>query len=310
MVRTAMKPPESVSNLKIRDAIVFKDNNVRRMALLFLLGLFCLPVLSRSIKFIPVGYVAILEGGGLRTPQILKPGLKLINPLSEVSLISTRLRDIKEKIETTSSEAVKYDVEVSLQYRLTPEKILQVYETLGENSDEIVISRFRSLVREVTATYPLEDAISTKRREVATRLKERLQESLLPLGFMVDAVLLREVILPENLQQAIDSKIKIQQENEQISRQVEKAQMEGKIKRIQAQSDAQARVIEAKATRETQQLLSSTLTPSLLKLKSIEAAEKIGTSSNARVYVGLGSSKSGELAPLIDQLVEPRQESK
>jgi regulator of protease activity HflC (stomatin/prohibitin superfamily) len=261
-------------------------------------------------KFIPVGYVAILEGGGLRTPQILKPGLKLINPLSEVSLISTRLRDIKEKIETTSSEAVKYDVEVSLQYRLTPEKILQVYETLGENSDEIVISRFRSLVREVTATYPLEDAISTKRREVATRLKERLQESLLPLGFMVDAVLLREVILPENLQQAIDSKIKIQQENEQISRQVEKAQMEGKIKRIQAQSDAQARVIEAKATRETQQLLSSTLTPSLLKLKSIEAAEKIGTSSNARIYVGLGSSKSGELAPLIDQLVEPRQESK
>jgi len=280
------------------------------MALLFLLGLFCLPVLIRSIKFIPVGYVAILEGGGLRTPQILKPGLKLINPLSEVSLISTRLRDIKEKIETTSSEAVKYDVEVSLQYRLTPEKILQVYETLGENSDEIVISRFRSLVREVKATYPLEDAISTKRREVATRLKERLQESLLPLGFMVDAVLLREVILPENLQQAIDSKIKIQQENEQISRQVEKAQMEGKIKRIQAQSDAQARVIEAKATRETQQLLSSTLTPSLLKLKSIEAAEKIGTSSNARVYVGLGSSKSGELAPLIDQLVEPRQESK
>jgi len=65
MVRTAMKPLESVSNLKIRDARVFKDNNLRRMALLFLLGLFCLPVLSRSIKFIPVGYVAILEGGGL-----------------------------------------------------------------------------------------------------------------------------------------------------------------------------------------------------------------------------------------------------
>lgn len=293
--------------LKIEKLRILKKENLWVIAPLLLLGLISIPILLRSVKLIPIGHVGILEDSGISTPKILNPGLRLISPLSQISLVSTRIQDLKEKIETPSLEGLKYDIEVSLQYRLAPGKVIDVYEKLGTDNDSIVISRFRSLVREVTATYELQDAISLKRREMAARLKERLQESLSPLGFIVDEVLLREIFLPENIQKTIDEKIRVQQESEQVTFQVEKARQEAEIQKIQAQGEAIAQVIKAKAESESQRLLSSSLTPAILKLKSIEAAEKIGTSSNAKVYVGLGSSKASEIAPLLDQVFESRQ---
>jgi regulator of protease activity HflC (stomatin/prohibitin superfamily) len=281
------------------------------------MGLIVIPLLLRATKYSPVGYVGIMEAGGVSTPKILTPGLKLVNPLSEVSLVSTRIHDLKEVIETTSVEGAKYNVEVSLQYRLEPSQVLSIYKTIGTDNNTVIVSRFRSLVREVTATYPLQDAISIKRREVAAQFKARLQDNLAPLGLIVEEVLLREVVLPDSLQEVIDQKIRVQQENEQIALAVDKTHQEAKIARvkaqaeaetrkIEAQSKAQARLIEAQAQKEAQALISSSLTPTILRLKSIESAEKIGTSANAKVYVGLGNSSSAEVGQLFDQILDSR----
>lgn len=269
-----------------------------------------IPIILRSIKVIPVGQVGLQEINGLTTPKSLKPGLNFVSPFSQVTLVPTRIQDLKQKIEATSQEGLKFEVEISLQYRINPQQVFTVYEKVGFNNDEILVSRYRSLVREVTALYPLEEMATEKRREVANKLKERLQENLSPLGYIVEEALIREIFLPEDVQQAFNQKIKVQQEGEQMTFTLEKARQEAQQQKIQAQgeadaqkikaqSDAQSQIVKAKAEAESQQLLSRDLTPSLLQLRAIEATEKIGTSPNAKIYIGLGNSSEGNISPLL-----------
>lgn len=279
-------------------------------------------MISRIVKIIPVGYVGLQEVNGLATPKSLKPGINFVNPFSEVTVISTRLQDVKQKIETTSQEGLKFEVEVSLQYQVNPDKVFSVYEKVGFDNDEILISRYRSLVREITALYPLQEIISQKRREVSSQLQERLQENLSPLGYTVEEALIREIFLPDDIQQAFNQKIKIQQENEQMNFELEKtrqqaqkqkieAQGEAEAQKIKAESEAQAKLVKAKADAESQKLLSRDLSPSILQLRAIEATEKIGTSPNAKIYMGLGNSSSGNITPLLfSDLLNPNQTQK
>ncbi len=263
-----------------------------------LLGLVTLPLLTRSIKYIPVGSVGIVEGGGESSLKKLDPGLNFVNPSSEITVISTRMQDVKEKIETNSREGLKYDLDVSLQFRLASDKLTEAYKILGNDRDTILIPRFRSITREVTALYPLEETLSTRRQEVAAKLKQRLQESLAPLGFIVDEVLLRQVYLPDDVQQAINNKIKVQQQAEQVASQISQSRQEAEVakikaisdaqtKKIQAEADAETTVIRAKAESEAQRLRTVSLNPMILKLRSIEAAEKIGSSPNAKVSINV-----------------------
>ncbi|WP_013323940.1 SPFH domain-containing protein [Gloeothece verrucosa] len=289
---------------KVKFDAVKLPNLGKSSALVFLLifGIIIVPVILRSLIIIPVGHVGILEGEGVVTPQILKPGLNLVNPFNQVSLISTRIQDIKEKIEASSKEGLKFDVEVSLQYRLNPDKVMTVYEKLGLNNNDVLISRFRSLTREITAQYPLEEMVSAKRRELAYQLQKRLEENLDSLGFVVEEALIREIVLPPDVQEAFNQKIKIQQQSEQMKFELEKTRQEAQRQRIQAQGEADARLIKAKAEMEAQKLISRGLTPAMLQLKSIEATEKIGTSPNAKIYLGLGNASQGNIIiPNFDQ---------
>ena len=137
----------------------------------------------RNIIIVSTGNVGVVEFFGQINNRPLNPGIHLVNPFSKVETYSTRLKDVKETIEATSQEGLAFNVDVSLQYRIEPRKAVEIYQNLGDNETEIVISRFRSIVREVTASYPAEAIYSTKRQEVASRIREQLSKQLSPLGF-------------------------------------------------------------------------------------------------------------------------------
>jgi regulator of protease activity HflC (stomatin/prohibitin superfamily) len=212
----------------------------------------------------------------------------LVNPFAEVEEFSSRLIDVKEVVEATSSEGLAFKIDVSLQYRLEPHKAVEVYKLIGTNETEIVISRFRSIIREITATYPAEAIYSTKRQEVANRLRQQLSEQLAPLGFAVDQVLLRGIQLPDTLQAAIQQKLATEQESQQMRFTLEKARQEAERKRI-----------EAKGIADSQKIVTQGLNQQILQLREIEATEKLAGSDNAKVII-IGGGQGG--TPLNLQL--------
>jgi len=269
---------------------------VRAIAIL-VAGIAMIASLFKNIVIIPAGQVGVMELFGSVSERPLNPGIHLVNPFAEVEKFSTRLRDIKETVEATSQEGLAFSVDVSLQYKLEPQKAAEVYKSIGSNETEIIISRFRSIIREVTATYPAEAIYSTKRQEVANQLRERLSEQIAPLGFIVEDTLLREIKLPEKLQEAVQEKLAAEQENRKMTFTLEKERQEAERKRI-----------EAKGIADSQKIISQGLTNPILQLKAIEATEKLAASDATKVVI-MGNGQGGLPVNIQLDSVLPTQQS-
>lgn len=243
--------------------------------------------ISKALVVIPAGNVGVIDVFGQVSERRINPGVHLVNPFAKVVHFSTRLKDVKENLDATSQEGLNLNLDVSLQYKLDPQKAVEVYQIIGTNEVEILISRFRSTIRQITARYPASAIYSSKRQEVTQQINERLTEELLSLGFIAEETLLRKVELPETVQAAIQQKLKAEQESQHMAFVLQKERQEADRKRIEAQGLA-----------DYQKIVSQSLNPQVLKLKSIEATEKLAQSSNSKVVILGGSEQS---LPLILQ---------
>lgn len=264
------------------------DNRTARLVIKAIAGLIALTTaisaLSRLLVVIPAGSVGVEDFQGKVSDRTLPAGLHVINPFADVVQFSTRLRDIKEEIGATSKEGLAIGIDVSIQYHIDPAKAASVYQNIGLEEREIIVSRFRSISREIVSGYPAEAIYATKREEVSLKLAEKMRSQMAPLGFVVDEALLRNVKVPETLQAAIQQRLKAEQENLQMKFVLEKEAQEAERKRIEAKGHADA-----------QKILAEGLTPAVLQLRAIEATENLAKSTNSKVIV-LGN---GQGTPLI-----------
>ncbi len=261
-------------------------------AIAFLIGILAAcaslyQIIFRWLVVIPAGEVGVVEVLGNVSDKTLKPGIHWVNPLGKVIEFSTRLEDLKETVDVTSKEGLSFQLDVSLQYRLNPKQAANIYQKLGTEEEEIIISRFRSLIRQITSSYNLQAIYGEKRLEIANSLRQALSQQLNPLGFVVEEVLLRNVILPENIQASIQQKVAAEQDNEKLEVEIEKTRKE-----------AQKRKIEAQGTADSQKILSQGLTDKILQLKAIEATQKLAESQNSKIIImGGGDGKLPLILP-------------
>ena len=249
--------------------------------------------LSRLIIVIPVGNIGVEYFQGKVSNRTLPAGIYAINPFSDIVQFSTRLRDIKEEISATSKEGLALNLDISIQYRIDPAKAGNVYQNIGTDEREIVISRFRAIAREIVAGYPAEAVYSTKREEIRLQLREKLRLYITPLGFVVDEALLRDVEIPETLQGAIQQRLKAEQENLQMQFVLAKEKQEAERKRIEAKGRADA-----------QKILAEGLTPAILQLRTIEANEKLSLAPNSKLVI-LGNGQNTSLILPSDSAPKP-----
>ncbi len=263
-------------------------NTVRAVALL--IGILAATAsLLKTFTIIPSGKIGVMEVFGKVNPQPLNPGVHWVNPFGNVLKFSTRLRDMPEKISATSEEGLNLVVEGTIQYRLDPNSAADVYQNVGVNEGEIVRSRFQSIIREITSSYPARDIYTAKREEVTRRLRLTIRESLTPLGFIVEEAFVKDVALPEKLQAAIEQKMQLEQDNQRMELVLEKERQEAERKRIEALGIA-----------EYQQIISPGLTSPFLQWRSIEATDRLANSNNSKVVI-MGGSGNNANVPVVLQ---------
>lgn len=255
-------------------------------------------LLFRFLIIVPAGTVAVVETFGKVAQRPLEPGVNLINPLSQTIDFSTRLKDIKETVNSTSSEGLNLDLDVSLQYKIDAPQAGEVYKNIGVNEEEIIISRFRSVIRQITATYEAKDIYGEKRQEIASLLRQELRQQLNPLGFIVEETLLRKVILPPKIQAAIQQKIEAEQDSQRQEFINRKKRQELEFELEKATKEAERKKIEAQGIAAAQKLISQNLSESILELKAIEATQELANSANAKTII-IGRSQDG--LPIILQ---------
>jgi regulator of protease activity HflC (stomatin/prohibitin superfamily) len=102
----------------------------------------------------------------------------------------------------------------------------------------------------------------------------------------IEAVLIRDVRLPRQIQAAIENKLKEEQEAERYEFTLEKERLEAQRKEIEARGEA-----------EYQRIITESLSPAFLRFKGIEATQRLAESSNAKTVI-VGGSETGGL-PII-----------
>lgn len=247
---------------------------------------FVLIVIANPFTVVPAGHVGVKDFFGRVAPDTLAPGFRIVLPFTRVVKMSVRTQELKEMAETPSREGLIIGLEVSVLFRLDPEKAVAMYTTVGSSYDRIVVEpQMRSAIREVTASYDAKVLYSSERERIAQEIEKIFIQLSSGRGIITEQVLLRKIALPPVVANAIQEKLKREQEAEQMKFVLQKEQQEAERKRIEAQGIA-----------DFQKIVTAGISPQLLEWKGIEATEKLVASPNAKIIV-IGNTKTG--LPLV-----------
>jgi regulator of protease activity HflC (stomatin/prohibitin superfamily) len=251
---------------------------------IFLLVVFALVVFAAGGPFrtVPAGHVGVKDFFGNVAPSVLSPGINVVMPLTSVVRMSVQTQEIKEVAEVPSQEGLILSLETSLLFQLDPAKAAEIYRTVGSDyASTIVEPQFRSAIREVTASYEAKALYSAERDKIANEIFALFRRLAGDRGIIVQQVLLRRMVLPPVVANAIQEKLRREQEAEQMKFVLQKEQQEAERKRIEAQGVA-----------DFQRIVAQGISTQLLEWKGIEATEKLAASSNTKIVV-IGNSKTG-----------------
>ena len=155
--------------------------------------------------------------------------------------------------------------------------------------------------------YQPEEIYSSKREVIEHEIREGMDTAIQGRHIVLEAVLIRDVNLPEEIQRAINDKLEAEQQSLKQKYLLETAKQVAERQRIEAtaaaeqakiraQGDADAKRIAAKATSDYELLVRENLNPDMLKWQQIEAMDHLAASPNAKVIL-LGDGKA---TPLLD----------
>lgn len=244
--------------------------------------IFALLSIAQLFTVVPAGHVGVIDVFGSVSDRTLKPGINLVNPLADIVHFSIKTQEVKETSQVPSREGLTVGLEISLFYRLDPEMADDVYKTIGADYLNIIlIPLFRSVTRGVTAEYEAKALYTSEREILARKISEVLAKQVKARGIIIEETPLRQVSLPVKLTDAIEEKLRAEQESQRMEFILDKERKEAERKKIEAQGIS-----------DFQEIVSRGIDQNLLKWKGIEATEVLAKSSNAKIVV-IGSGADG-----------------
>lgn len=247
-------------------------------------------LISKSAVNIGAGEAGVLWkrfGGGVVTDKPpLEEGFHLVAPWNKVYIYEVRRQELFEKMKVLSSNGLDIQLDASAWYKPEYDNLGKLHQEIGENYlERIILPTIRSAARSVVGRYTPEQLYSSKRDAIQQEIFEETQKIVGNQYIVLDEVLVRDVTLPPTIKDAIERKLRQEQESLEYEFRLEKAEKEAQRQRIEAQGKADAN-----------RILSASLTDKILQDKGIEATLKLAQSPNAKVVV-VGSGDDG--LPLI-----------
>ena len=268
-----------------------KQRLVPSFVFIFIGVLVLLTLGSGAFKTIDAGEKGVIFrkfGGGVDTSKVFQQGFHVIAPWNTLTAYNVRIKEVPLKgIKVLTNNGLEIDMDLTLRYSLTPEKVAVLHDIVGQNyENSIVIPEIRSATREVIGKYSPEELYSAKREIIQKEITNKTEVALKTKYINLDAVRIRNVTLPPTIRTAIESKLRQEQESLEYDFRIQKETKEAERKRI-----------EAEGIKEYQNIVSQSLSDRLLKWQGIEATKELANSENTKVIV-VGSGGSDGL-PLI-----------
>ena len=202
-------------------------------------------------------------------------GLNVFWPWERMIVYDVRTKTEQEPVTALSNNGLTIGMDLSVRYRPQASRLPYLHTTLGpEYYERLIQPEVRSAAREVVGRFAPEELYSTRRTELQQQIEQRVAQAVERQFVEVEAILIRDVTLPDQIRQAIELKLQEEQRVQQIEFTIEREAREAERKRIEAEGQA-----------EYQRLITSTLTPQFLQYQGIEATRELAGSNNAKVVI-------------------------
>lgn len=226
--------------------------------------------------------------GGTDFDISYKPGFHVKAPWNDIFVYNVRENIINEQMDVLDKSGLSLAVDVSVRFFPVYQQLPYLHEFFGEQYVELLVKpEVRSTVRRVMGRFTAEEIYSTKRAEVENAIITETEEILKRdnNNIQMQALLIRSINLPEQIKNAIESKLQQEQEALAYTFRIDRERSEAERKRIEAEGIAKFN-----------QIINSSLTERILKQRGIEATLELSKSPNAKVVI-VGGGKEG--LPLI-----------
>jgi regulator of protease activity HflC (stomatin/prohibitin superfamily) len=264
----------------------------------------------------------------VRTPEgmdahVYRTGDWRIGGDDQATVYTVRSQERAERLEVQSSDGLGIVLDTSVRFHAVADEVPQLDQEIGPGYYDVLIGpTLRSQARRVVGRFKPEEIYSTQRELIEKQIREGVETAIKGRHIQLEAVLVRNVTLPVQLQAAITNKLEAeqsalkmkfviaQQESEdqklleETRAQAERAKIDADAAsdaqrtaaqtsadgtRIAAQAAADAKRLDAQATADYEKLVESHLSPAMLKLQEIDAQKALAQSPNAKLVL-MGSN--------------------
>jgi regulator of protease activity HflC (stomatin/prohibitin superfamily) len=222
------------------------------------------------------GEVGVRRVWGKLSRQIVPPGLVFYEAVStDILKVPTSTVRLRVAHSLPSKEGLNIEAEISILYRVRPDMAPHIIENIGQDYEESVItSVFRSAAADVSARFLAKDMYSAERTNIEREIARSMGRLLGPRGFIIEAVLMKSIRLPEGLARSIEEKLQSEQQAQRMQFVLDRERAEAERKRV-----------EAAGIRDAQKIIADGLTPSLIQWRTIEAFRHLAESPNTKIVI-------------------------
>ncbi len=215
------------------------------------------------VAVVPAGSRGVMTTFGSARDALYEPGLHFRWPIAQsMNLMNVQIQNGEGDGDAASKDLQTVHTKVAINYHLDPSYAVEAYKSVGPSTDilaqRIIIPAMHESVKAVTALFTAEELI-TQRTVVRDQIASLLKQKMMRHGLVLDEFNLINFAFSRSFADAIENKVKAEQQKQQAERDLQRLQVE-----------AQQKVVGAKAEAESLALQRLQITPELLSLRRIE----------------------------------------
>lgn len=227
--------------------------------------------------------------GGTVVDKVYAEGIHFIFPWDKMYIYNVRIQQVPHEFDVLTREGLKVHLRISIRY--VPEYPLLgvLHKVVGPDYvNTVVIPEIEMVLRVLVGKMNAEELYTTERAIIEKSINEAV-EQVHQRFIVVDDVIIKEITLPTNVENAIQAKI------------TQKHLADAHVFLVQREKlEKQRKIIEGQGMQEYNTIVNSSLTDNILQWMAIQATLKLATSENAKVVV-VGSGERG--LPVFGNLV-------
>ena len=243
------------------------------------IGILALILFTKSAITIDSGEAGVLyktfSNGVVTDKPPLGEGFHIIAPWNRVFVYEVRQQEVFEKMDVLSSNGLDIKLDASAWFQPDYASLGKLHQEKSEMYKErILLPAIRSAARSVVGRYTPEQLYSSKRDVIQIEIYEETKKIVEDQYIQLNEILIRDVTLPATIKEAIERKLKQEQES-----------LEYEFRLITADKEAQKVRIEAQGKADANKILSASLNDQILRDKGIEATLELAKSPNSKVVI-------------------------